>query len=162
MMDISEGQKKSSKRLENSDTKVTTIKRVINRKVKEYQNLFFQSLKIKSASLSQVDNQKYVLLQQFKNLSKVLKMMNQKNQNKPPFTMHQGFLRWKLKTDYFNTRGVMEKIVLNQNISLNVAIWRMKKVAYVSKYDRSIGKIKKIANLLRKCHEVIKNNNERE
>lgn len=82
-------------------------------------------------------------------------MLEKKNTDKPPFTMHSGFLRWKLKTDYYGTRGIMEKIVLNQNISTTVAMWRMKKFAHVLKYDRSVGKIKKIAQLLRKCHEVI-------
>ena len=79
-------------------------------------------------------------------------MLNDKNKDIPPFSLLQGFLRWKLKTDYYGTKQIFEKIVLNQNISISVALWRMKKIAFQIKYDKSIGKVKKITSFLRIIH----------
>lgn len=89
-------------------------------------------------------------------------MLDHKNQNKPPFSLLQGFLKWKLKTDYFGTKSIAEKLALNQNISLSVALWRMKKIAFQMKYDRSIGKVKRVAAFLRVVHNVITLNNQKQ
>jgi len=49
----------------------------------------------------------------FNKLGRVLKMLNHKNKDDPPFTLHEGFLKWKIKTDYYGTKLIVEKIALN-------------------------------------------------